>query len=159
MTHNFCTQEIQRNLIKSLKTRKTLLLDVENTFLKNGLMFNSSETQCIFMGSRQLLSNIPPNTIINFNGNSIHPKQYVKNLSVYIDRFMLFDVHANEVNKKAMGILMYINRICDYLDRSSRIMVVQTLVLSLFDYCIRIWGTASDTVLSSAQKLQNFAAR
>ncbi len=41
----------------------------------------------------------------------------------------------------------------------SRIIVVQTLVLSLFDYCIGIWGTASDTVLSSAQKLQSFAAR
>ncbi len=54
---------------------------------------------------------------------------------------------------------MYINRIGDYLDRPTRIMVVQTLVLSLFDYCIRIWGTASDTVLSRAQKLQNFAAR
>ncbi len=72
---------------------------------------------------------------------------------------MLFDVHANEVNKKAMGILMYINIIVHYPNRYTRIIVVQTLVLSLFDYYIRIWGTASDAVLSSAQKLQNFAAR
>ncbi len=52
---------------------------------------------------------------------------------------------------------MYINRIGDYVDQNTRIIVVQTLVLSLFDYCIGIWGTASDMVLSSAQKLQNFA--
>ena len=54
---------------------------------------------------------------------------------------------------------MYISRISDRLDKQTRIIVVETLVLSLIEYCIRIWGTTSDTITSSAQKLQNFAAR
>ncbi len=111
-------------------------------------MFNSSKTQCIFIGNRQLLSNIPPNTTINFNGNIIYPSKHVKNLGIYIDRFMLFDVHIHELNKKAMGILLYISRIGDSLDKQTRVIVMQTLLLSLMEYCIRIWGTASDTVIS-----------
>ncbi len=120
-------------------------------------MFNSSKTQCIFIGNSQLLSNISPNTTINFNGNIIYPSKHVNNLGVYIDRFMLFDVHINEVNKTAIGILMYISGIGDSLDKQTRINIVQTLVLSLIEYCVRIWGTASDTVISNVQKVQNFA--
>ncbi len=45
------------------------------------------------------------------------------------------------------------------MDKQTRVIVVQTLVLSLIEYCIRIWGTTNDTVISSVQKLQNFAAR
>ncbi len=58
-----------------------------------------------------------------------------------------------------MGILLYISRIGDSLDKQTRVIVVETLVLSLIEYCIKIWGTTSDTGLSSVQKLQNFAAR
>ncbi len=64
----------------------------------------------------------------------------VKKLGVYIDRYMLFDVHINEVNKKVMGILIYISRISDKLDTHNRIIIIHTLVLSQIDYCIKIWG-------------------
>ncbi len=47
----------------------------------------------------------------------------------------------------------------DSLDKQTRVIVVQTLVLSLIEYCITIWGTTNVTVISSVQKLQNFAAR
>ncbi len=90
-------------LNKIIKETEDALARCRDYFLKNGLMFNSSKTQCIFIGSRQLLSSIPPNTTINFNGTIIHSKQHVKNLGIYIDRFMLFDVHVNEINKKSYG--------------------------------------------------------
>ncbi len=129
-----------------------IIKDTENThdkcrdyYLKNGLMFNSSKTQCIFNGNRQLLSNIPPNTTINFNGPIMHPSKHVKNLGIYIDRYMLFDVHIHELNKKATSILLYISKIGDSLHKQTRVLVVQTLVLSLMEYCIRIWETTSDT--------------
>ncbi len=40
-----------------------------------------------------------------------------------------------------------------------RIIVVQSLVLSVINYCIRIWGATNATVIQRAQRLQNFAAR
>lgn len=153
--HSGATEELNQ-IIKDTEDTHAKCRDY---FLKNGLMFNSSKTQCIFIGNRQLLSKIPPNTTINFNGNIIYPSKHVKTLGIYIDRYMLFDVHTNELNKKVIGILMYISRIGDRFDKQTRIIVVQTLVLSLIQYCIRIWGTANDTVISSVQKLQNYAAR
>ncbi len=45
-------------------------------------------------------------------------------------------------------------------DKSSRIIVVQSLVLSIINYCIRIWGTTNATLIKKkVQRLQNFAAR
>ncbi len=37
--------------------------------------------------------------------------------------------------------------------------VVQSLVLSHFDYCLGILGTAISSLIDKVQKLQNFAAR
>jgi len=38
-------------------------------------------------------------------------------------------------------------------------MVVQSLVLSIINYCSRIWGTTNKTQIERVQKLQNFAAK
>ncbi len=83
----------------------------------------------------------------------------MKNLGVYIVRHVLYDVHINELSKKVMGILMYMSRISDKLDKQKRIIIMETLVLSLIDYCMKIWGTTNCKHMSKVQKLQNFAAR
>ncbi len=157
------TQFLHSNTISKLdhliKDTEKTLVQRRRYFLNNGLMLNSSKTQCVFIGNRQLLQSIPPNTTINFNGDIIYPSNHVKNLGVYIDRYMLFDVHINELNKKVMGILMYISKISDKLDKDNRIIIIETLVLSLIDYCIKIWGTTKNKHMSNAQKLQNFVAR
>ncbi len=56
----------------------------------------------------------------------------MKNLGVYIDRYMLFDVHISEVNKKVMGLLMFIRRISDNFDKQTSIIVARTR--AEFDY-------------------------
>ncbi len=43
--------------------------------------------------------------------------------------------------------------------KSSRIIVVQSLVPSIINYCIRIWGTTNATLIQTVQRVQNFAAR
>ncbi len=80
-------------------------------------------------------------------------------MGAYLDRYLLFDVHINEMKRKVMVILIYVSRISDNLDNYSRIMVIQAIALSLINYCIRIWGTTNDTLMSSVQKLQDFAVR
>ena len=68
-------------------------------------------------------------------------------------------VHIAELSKKIMGILMFINRVSDFFDKPTRIVIVQSLVLSLINYCITIWGSTNKTLIQSIQKLQNFAAK
>ncbi len=72
---------------------------------------------------------------------------------------MTFKVHINEISKKVMGMLVFINMISSYLDKKSRIIVVQSLVLSNINYCLSIWGTTTSSLVDKVQKLQTFAAR
>ncbi len=63
------------------------------------------------------------------------------------------------MTKKVTGTLIYISRVSTNFDKATRKVVVQELVLSLINYCIRIWGTTSSTLIHKVQKLQKFAAR
>ncbi len=68
-----------------------------------------------------------------------------------MDRYMTFDVHVSELNKKVIGTLMHIYRISLNFEKRTRTIVVQSLVLSIINYCIRIWGTTNATFLSNVQ--------
>ncbi len=142
-----------------IRNTESTLLRLKSCFLRNGLLLNPDKTQSIFIGNRQLLSLIPPDTRIFFDGDSIHQSTHVKNLGVYMDRYMTFDVHISELNMKMIGTLMHIYRISLNFEKKTRTIVVQSLVLSIINYCIRIWGTTNATFLNNVQKLQNFAAK
>ena len=83
----------------------------------------------------------------------------VKNLGIHIDRYLTFEKHIDEVCRKTMGTLVYLNRVKENFDQDTRVTVVQTLVLSVINYCTLIWGSASVTQIKRLQKLQNFAAK
>lgn len=153
--HTGTLQELANLINKSEIT----LNKAREYFLRNGLMLNPNKTQCIFIGTRQIISRIPANTTIRFDGNNVQPVSHVKNLGVHMDSCMRFDTHINELNKKVMGTLMYINRISNNFDKPTRLLIVQSLVLSLLNYCIIIWGTTNNTLLNKVKKLQNFAAK
>ena len=83
----------------------------------------------------------------------------VKNLGVYFDRYMSFEQHIDEIHKKVMGTLIYLNRVKDSFEPSTRVMVVQALAMSIINYCLKVWGATNNTQIQRVQKLQNFAAR
>ncbi len=84
-------------------------------------MLNPSKTQCMFVGSRGLLSQGLLDVKIQVDGNFIIPCKSVKNLEIYFDNFMLFDTHISEMSKKIYGTVMYINRIRDNFNKNTRI--------------------------------------
>ncbi len=144
----------------------TLISRTENTlkqirlyFLENGLKLNTSKTQCVFIGTRQLLAHVPNNTIIRCADSDIQSSMNAKNLSVYQDTYMTFDKHISEIIKKAMGTLMFINKNKDYFDKATRVTILQTLVLSVLKHGITIWGTTNSTLRDKVQKVQNFAIK
>ncbi len=102
-------------------------------FSENGLMINASKTQSIFIASRQLYSRIPEDVVIKFDDTSISPSSHVKNLGLYMDRYMSFATHVSEISKKVMGMLIYSNRMSSYLNKKSTTILVQALVLSHFN--------------------------
>ena len=148
------------NNIDDLVHRGEIALnDAKRYFQVNGLNVNENKTQCMFIGSRQLISRIPLDIRILFGETPITPSHSVKNLGIYIDQYMLFDQHINFIIKKTNGILMFLNRIQDSFDKSSRLIVIQSLALSILNYCCRVWGMTTKEQLERVQKVQNFAAK
>ena len=128
-------------------------------FHQNGLLLNAKKTQCMFIGTRGLLLRIPPDTSVRIDGNVIPPSISLKNLGVYFDPHLLFDKHITEISKKIYGTLMYVNRIKDNFNKNTRIIVIQSLIMSIINYGITIWGSTNSTQIERVQKLQNFAAK
>ncbi len=56
------------------------LKQIRTYFIENGLKLNTNKTQCIFLGTRQLLAHIPNNTTITCADSVITPSPHVKNL-------------------------------------------------------------------------------
>ncbi len=142
-----------------LNKTETTLRRIKSYFLKHGLLMNANKTQYIIIGTRQLLPQTPNNITINLHDSIIQPVTHVKSLGVHIDRYITFEKHINEINGKVMGSLTFLNRVKDCFDRDTRNVIVQSLVLSILNYCNTIWGTATSTHLNDIQKLQNFAAK
>ena len=61
------------------------LSEAKTFFQKNGLNVNESKTQCMFIGTRQLISRIPEDVEIHFGTAIIKPSHKVKNVGVYMD--------------------------------------------------------------------------
>ncbi len=137
---------------------ETTLSRAKSYFNNNGLFLNSNKTQCLFVGTRPAIRRVPDNTTINLNNTSITFSKQVKNLGVYMDQHMSFEVHIHEMHKKVMGILLLVNRIRDNFDDVTRKIVIQSLALSSVNYCIQVYGTTNNTHVRRVQKLQNFAA-
>ena len=72
---------------------------------------------------------------------------------------MTFDKHIDELHKKITGILLYLNRVCDRFEYECRVMVVQSLALSILNYCLLVWGSTNKTQMERAKKIQNYAAK
>ena len=142
-----------------IERAEDILMRAKIYFQKNGLLLNESKTQCIFIGSRQFISQIGDEVSINFNGNILKPSKEVKNLGVYFDRYMTFESHIDRIYKKVMGTLIYLNRVKDFFEPATRVIVVQSLALSLINYCLKVWGSTQAVHLNKAQKVQNFAVR
>ena len=156
-------QFVHADTLENLPTLKTkvenTLALAKNYFDRNGLLVNAKKTQILIIGNRQILSQIPENFTIKYDGINIIPTKHAKNLGVHFDRYMSFETHIEELSRKVMGTLIYLNRIKENFDKSTRLTIIESLVFSQLNYCFRIWGSANKTLLKRVQRLQNFAAR
>ncbi len=146
--------------LPDLIERAEVSLSLARTYFNtNGLMLNTSKTQCIFIGTKPIIKKIPTDTKITFNNTFITPSTHVKNLGVTIDSHMSFDVHIKEMYRKVMGHLLFLNKVKDKFDKDTRKIVVESIALSTASYCLSMYGTNNSTLLRRVQQLQNFAAK
>ncbi len=77
-------------------------------FISNGLILNTNKAQCMFVGSKGLISQIPPNTTLQVDWDTIVLINSLKNLGIYFDQNMTSDSHVNIISGKICSIILYI---------------------------------------------------
>lgn len=147
------------NIQELINKEEIILHIVKRYFQVNELMLNEKKRQVMFIGSKQCISRIPDDSNINFSGNIINPSKQVKNLGVYFDNYMNCNIHIDEMTRKISRLLFYLIRIKDQLESTIRIVVVQSLFLTVLNYCSTICSIANKTQIDGNQKLRNFAAK
>ncbi len=100
-----------------------------------------------------------PDTKINSDNNSIIPSTRVKNLGVILDCHLTFDVAIHEMYKKVMGQLLFLNTVKDKFETETIKTVVESIALSVVNYCLPVYGTTNATLQRRVHQLQNFAAK
>ncbi len=85
-----------------IERAEATLSSAKSYFHTNGLMLNTRKTQCIFVGTKPIIKQLPTDTKITFNNTYITPSSHVKNLGVTMDNHMSFDVHIKEIYRKVI---------------------------------------------------------
>jgi hypothetical protein len=128
-------------------------------YMELGLKINPSKTQCMFVGPKIIIDRISSTRVLKFDGHNIAFSDTVKTLGVTLDKYLTFDSHINSLCRKTKSTLMYIQRMQHKLDKATRKMIVESLVISQLNYCSLVWGKCNKSLLKEVQKVQNFAAK
>ena len=110
------------------------------------------------VGSAQLIKRLP-HISLSLLGKTISPVSVAKDLGVYIDQYLTYDVHVTKTVSSCMNQLVQIGRIKHLLDRKTLSLLINSFVFSKLFYCSSVWGNTSKRNLHKLQLVQNFAAR
>ena len=147
---------------KKPKTIETVI----NTELKkvskwlrlNKLSLNAAKTEVIFFRSKRHSLNYD-SISIKMNGLKLTPVDFIKYLGMYIDKFLDWNKHIQELSKK----LSRANGILSKLRYNTPIdiclQVYYAIFYSYLIYGCNIWGFTSEENLNSIQVLQNKCLR
>lgn len=135
------------------------LTSVGTWFAENRLSVNAAKTQFIVFGTQCALKCVPEDLCVQLNGSKIRRSASVKNLGLVMDQSPSFAEHVTGVVRKATRALMGCRSVLSGLGTDLACDVVNSLVFSIMDYCISIWGCCAENIRSALQRVQNFAVK
>ena len=124
----------------------------------NALLINLDKTKLVVVGSAQLIKRLPPFSL-SLLGKTISPVPFAKDLGVYIDQYLPYDVHFTKTASNCMSQLVHIRRIKHLLNKKTLLLLINSFVFSKLFYCSLVWGNTSKCNLHKLQLVQNFAGR
>jgi hypothetical protein len=149
------------DILEIIAKLNTDLLNISTFSVANNLSLNVGKCKYITVGSRNNLDiisgmNLPA---VQIAGKILEREHEVYNLGVLLDENLTWDSHYNTTISKAYGKLKTAYLAKNFLDRKSKIAVVEYYVLSQLNYCNIIMQNISQGVITKIQKLQNACTR
>ena len=134
------------------------LRNISKWCTKNWLLINPDKTKLVVVGSAQLIKRLP-HISLSLLCKTISPVPFAKDLGVYIDQYLTYDVHITKTASSCMNQLVQISRIKHLLDKKTLLLLINSFVFSKLFYCSSVCGNTSQRNLRKLQLVQNFAAR
>ena len=96
---------------------------------------------------------------LNINKQTINSQNSIKLPGTEIDNTLSFDKHVSNLLKKASNQLNAIRRIQKYMGFKEKEVILNSFVLSNFNYCPLVWHFCSSKSLKKIEKIQERVLR
>ena len=148
-------------LPRAIETTNCELKRIFEWSSRHGLQINPQKSQCIIIGSRQLLSRIDSQVIppVSLNGVCIPFSTSVKNLGVFFNETLTWNDHINFICKKAYAALHPLYKLRNTIPPAIKERLVHSLVLSHLDYCDIVYDDCDTLQANKLQRIQNTCIR
>ena len=97
--------------------------------------------------------------ILHFNGVEVKAHNSVKLLGIEIDSNLNFNSHIHTLTKRAAGQLNYLCRNKNYLNEEAKKILIESFIMSNFNYCPLVWLFCSAESVRKQEKVQERALR
>ena len=153
--HNFADDNTLSSFAKTIENLVSILESESeiaiNRFKINHMIVNLGKFQAIIFDEHKGKST---NRTININQKEIKAVAKVKLLETEIDDKLNFNHHINNICKSASNQLNVLIRLKHMLGFKERKVLVNTFVMSNFNYCSLVWNFSSAQSLNKIENLQ-----
>lgn len=129
--------------------------------VRHGLKLNISKCGALHVAGPEVTQRLHVADLqVVIDGEIVHVHETVKTLGVMLDKGLTFSDHVSYAMQKALGRLRNLQRYRSVLPETAKLKIVQSMVLSVFYYCLPAYGNSiSRGDIDRIQRLQNSAVR
>ena len=131
------------------------LIKVNNWLANNKLFLNYSKSNFIIFTKKKINHKFR----ITIGNNEIQQVKSTKYLGVILDEKLNWEPHIKSLKSKLSRSCYIFNKLKNYADTKTLIMVYYSLFYSHLQYCITSWGRAADKFISQIYILQKRVVR
>nr|CAH7733688.1 unnamed protein product [Callosobruchus chinensis] len=140
---------INKDLESLVKASRNICLDL-----------NPTKSEVMLFGPKKWRDKCEPMVKIELNKNKLGISPVVRNLGLYLDKDLRFEAHINKCSRTAYCNLKLIYGQRSFLNKKTKIILCNSLVLSHFSFCDVVYDKCLTKFLSDKiQRVQNSCLR
>ena len=140
-------------LIKLLENESEIAI---NWFRSNEMIVNPDKFQAIIINRNK---KDDKEYTLNFDNKIVKTSKEVTLLGIDIDNNLNFNKHIHDLIARAAGQLNYLCRNRKFLNQNARKILVESFILSNFNYCPLVWHFCSSESMKKQEKIQERALK
>ena len=146
---------------ETLITANSVTSNISTYCEDNCLRLNPDKCKFMFLGTRPAIKKINSMQLgeLKINNNNMERVTEAKVLGVTFDEILSWRKQVNLCISKAMSNFFQISRYKKFLNKESKIILCESIVLSQFNYCDIVYSNLDNYLKLKIQKIQNLCLR